>query len=396
MIPLSVPYLTGSEKRYLMECLDSGWVSSAGPWVTRFEDQFSSLLGGAHSAAVSSGTAALHLALRTLGIGSESPEGSARDAVLVPSLTFIASINSIRYAGARPIFLDCDSTLNLNLEHLDEFLKSECDRTPDGIVHRSTQLKVKAIMPVHIFGGSCDIEQLLRIASHYDLRVIEDATEAFGSSFASEKPSQGSRPLGTWGDVGCFSFNGNKIITTGGGGMVVSQNADWIRKIKFLSSQAKADELFFVHDEVGYNYRLTSLQAAFGLGQLDGWTQILEKKQKIHSIYRKELAKHSQLELVANHPRVNSNHWMNTVRISKEALEKKGGLAPIIRQLEGLGIQARPIWKANHEQKPYLHEVKYRLERTSTEIARCLSIPSSVEMSSEQQRFVLDALLKTI
>jgi len=229
-IPLSVPHLAGNEWTYVKECLDGGWVSSAGPFVTRFERELAAYVGAAHAVACVNGTAALHVALRLAGV-------EENDEVLVPTLTFIASVNAICYQGARPVFMDCDEYYNLDVDKVARFLNEHTDFSGGYTVNRTTGRRIKAIVPVHVFGNAARLEPLVRLCRERNIRIIEDATESLGTRYNADY--LGGAHTGTVGDFGCFSFNGNKIITTGGGGMLVTNDAEAAERARYLTTQAR-------------------------------------------------------------------------------------------------------------------------------------------------------------
>src|SRR6476619_7426048 len=267
-IPLSVPELGGNEWLYVKECLDTNWVSSAGPFVDRFERMVAAVSGDRFAVATASGTAALHLALLVAGIESD-------DEVIVSSLTFVAPVNAIRYVGAWPVFIDAEPNhWQMDPQKVADFLTNQCIWANGQLRNKSTGRRVKAILPVHILGHPCDMDPIVQIARKFELVVIEDATEALGARYKS-------RPVGKPGDVACFSFNGNKIITTGGGGMIVTDNERWAEKAKYLSTQAKDDPIEYIHDEIGYNYRLTNIQAALGVAQIELLDKHIAAKRNI-------------------------------------------------------------------------------------------------------------------
>ena len=259
-LPLSIPNIRGNEWRYVKECLDTGWVSSAGSFVDDFEEGIASYLGSRHAISCVNGTAALHIALLISGIGPG-------DEVIVPTVTFIAPVNAVRYAGADPVFMDCDDYLNMDAEKTVEFLRKECRLRGGRLYNRKSEKRLSAILPVHVFGNPVDIEPLMAIAARYGLKVIEDATESLGSRYI--KGRYKGRMSGAVGDIGCLSFNGNKIITTGGGGMLVTNNKKTAGIARYLTTQAKDDPVKYIHNSLGYNYRLSNIQAALGLAQLE-------------------------------------------------------------------------------------------------------------------------------
>ena len=261
MIPLCIPEIRGNEWNYIKDCLDTNWVSSAGNYVNKFEDEFAKYLNVEHAVVTMNGTAALELALRTLGIG----EG---DEVIVSSLTFISPVNAIRYVGAEPVFIDvCKDTYVMDADKIEEMI------TPN----------TKAIIPIHIYGHPVNMDKVMEIACKYNLYVIEDATESLGSLYKD-------KPTGTLGHIGCFSFNGNKLITTGAGGMMVTNDKELANKAKFLSTQTKVVEenKAFYHPEVGYNFRMPNLLAAMGCAQLENIDDYIKAKQ-VNAQYYNEL-----------------------------------------------------------------------------------------------------------
>ena len=281
-IPLSAPHIPKAAWRNVRDCLKTGWVSSVGAYVGQFERNMSRRIGAQHAVATVNGTAALHTALLTAGVG----EG---DEVLVSTLSFIAPANAIRYVGARPIFVDADPVYwQMDVSRVADFLGKECRWKRGGWINRQSGRRVRAILPVHILGHPCDMKPLLALARKYNLAVIEDATESLGSLY-------GGRPVGSLGDAACFSFNGNKIITTGGGGMMVTNRTRWARQARYLTTQAKTPGLEYIHHHVGYNYRLTNLQAALGCAELDQLDKYIGAKRRIALRYGQGLGRFREL-----------------------------------------------------------------------------------------------------
>ena len=260
-IPLSVPNFSGHEKEYVNEAVVSEWVSTGGSKVSDFEQAIADYVGMPRAVACNSGSSGLHLAALVAGV-------QRGEEVIVPSLTFIAAVNPVtRYMGAEPVFIGCDDSLCICPDAVEEFCRDRCETRDGALYNKTSGARVRALVVVHVFGNMADLPRLTDIARRYHLVLIEDATEALGTRYTAG-PFAG-RMAGTIGDVGVYSFNGNKIITTGAGGMVVSNHPDWAEHAKHLSTQAKSNELQFFHDEVGYNYRMTNLQAALGLAQLE-------------------------------------------------------------------------------------------------------------------------------
>jgi perosamine synthetase len=256
MIPLSVPSLNGNEWKYVKACLDAGWVSSAGPFVDRFEQEVAGYLGAKYAVATVSGTAALHIALLVAGVRTD-------DEVLVPTLTFIAPANAVRYVGAWPVFIDVEPDYwQMAPAAVRQFLSDECRKVNGEIRNRTTGRRIAAILPVHILGHPSDSDSIMEVAAEFGLHVVGDATEGLGARYKN-------RPVGNLADISCLSFNGNKIITAGGGGMIVTDRKDWADRARYLTTQAKDNPVEYEHSQVGYNYRLSNIHAALGCAQLE-------------------------------------------------------------------------------------------------------------------------------
>jgi aminotransferase in exopolysaccharide biosynthesis len=357
-IALSIPNLAGNELKYLTEALSTQWVSTGGPHIARFEQEISSYLSVKATAACQSGTAGLHLALLALNIERDSE-------VIVPTLTFIAAVNPVKYIGAHPIFMDCDDSLCMDMEKLSQFLEKECIFDGNTVRNKLTGRRIKAILVVHVFGNMADMQKLLELAQKYRLYVIEDATEALGTHYKAGPLS--GKFAGTMSDIGVYSFNGNKIITTGGGGMVVSNRESLIDRVKFLSTQAKNDALYFIHDEIGYNYRMTNVQAAIGLGQLEQLETFIKTKTKNYNFYQK-----LGIDLLPFESSIRPNYWFYT-HLTKNRDET-------INHLTQNGVQARPMWQLIHSQKCYKGSQSYFIERAPLFWEKAVNLPCSTNL----------------
>lgn len=381
MIPLSTPNFCGNEKKYVNEAIDTEWVSTAGAFISRFEEQMAVRLSVKQTCACQSGTAGLHLCLRHFGV-------SPGDLVLVPTLTFIATVNTVLYQFAEPVFFDCDDHMCIDANQVEAYLEHEC-RLEDGkTVEIASGKTVRAMIPVHVFGDHCDMEHLMDLAERFHLAVIEDATESLGGVFSQGRYA--GRPTGTAGHAGVLSFNGNKIITTGGGGMIVSNDEAAVEHMRYLSQQAKNDTLYFVHEEWGYNYRMTNLQAALGLAQLEELDGFLEIKRRNYACYQEKLAGCSYGELLPFWSGDSSNHWFYSFALRKPDGAKRDRL---LRCLNDRHIQARPIWKLNHLQTPFR---KYRTMNCQNALKfydRVINIPCGTNLTEEQLNRVCDALM---
>jgi len=366
MIGLSVPNLKGNELKYVTKAIETEWVSTAGPYVKEFEKKISEYVGMPEAVACQSGTSGIHLALQTLGV-------EKGDEVIVPTLTFIAAVNPVRYLGADPIFMDCDDSLTIDPDKLEKFCAEECTLKSDELINNKTRKKVKAIVIVHVFGNLADMEKILNVAQKYHVKVMEDATEALGSKFISGKFA--GKFAGTMGDIGVYSFNGNKIITTGGGGMIVSPNKKYLDRCRYLSTQCKDDVLYFVHNEVGYNYRMTNIQAALGLAQLEQLEGFIATKE---ANYKEYIA--NGLQLLAFRKGTRPNYWFYSLLTkNRDAL---------IEALRKEKIQTRPIWKLNHTQKMYQVSQAYQIEKAEQFYDSIVNIPCSTNLTKSDVDYV--------
>jgi perosamine synthetase len=381
MIPLSVPSIKGNEWTYVKDCLDTEWVSSAGQYVERFEADVAGFTGSDHAVACVNGTAALHVALQVIGV-------KAGDEVIVPTLTFIATINAVKYLGAEPVFMDCDEFYNIDVGKTADFLSQFAINKNGQTFNRSSDRRITAMVPVHVFGNAVRMKELLELARTYGISIVEDATESLGTFYLDEN---GYGPhTGTLGDMGCFSFNGNKIITTGGGGMIVSNNATLAQTARYLTTQAKDDEIRYIHNEVGYNYRLTNIQAAIGVAQMERLSEFVEIKRQNFEYYRQGIGTIDGLTLAPGSPYARNNHWMYALRIDANRYGKDRD--QLMHFLSGKGIQTRPVWHLNHLQKPYRNCQAFCIERASALQANTLNIPCSVNLTVENMDHVIRSL----
>ena len=380
-VPLSVPEIGGNEWKYIKECLDTNWVSSAGSFVDRFENSLAEFVGPKFSVATINGTAALHIALLIAGVKPD-------DEVLVPALTFIAPVNAVRYVGAWPVFMDAEPNYwQMDPEKLAGFLKTECHLRGGALVNKTTGRRVKAILPVHILGHPCDMDPILETARQYGLEIIEDATESLGSSYRESM-------VGSMGDVACFSFNGNKLITTGGGGMIVTGNQEWAERARYLTTQAKDDPVEYVHNEIGYNYRLSNIQAAMGVAQMEQIDGFIAKKRAIAQGYEKGLGDLDQVTLMPTQPRTDPTYWLYTIllRPGITVAERQD----VIRDLEERGVNARPLWHPINSLPPYTECQAYQIEHAPLLYQRALSLPSSSGLTSADLERTVSAVQESV
>lgn len=385
-VPLSIPNFNGNEKKYVDDALEQGWVSTGGAYITRLEQQLAEFLKVDRAVACQSGTSGLHLALVECGV-------QPGDMVIVPALTFIAAVNPVRYQFAEPVFMDCDESLCLDPEKLAEFCEKECKLEAQQLVHKKSGRVVKAVIVVHVFGNLADMEAIMSIAGEYHLKVVEDATEALGSHYTAGKLA--GRYAGTIGDFGVYSFNGNKIITTGGGGAVTARYADEVEHLKYLSTQAKDDPQFYIHNEIGYNYRMTNLQAALGVAQMEELQQFIETKHRNYILYKERFREVSFGTLLPFREGTCSNQWFYSLQLREDRLQGKD-MRDIIGALQERGVQTRAIWGLIHEQKPYRQNIAYKIEKAPCYSATVLNIPSSTQLTEEDICYAAEQITEVL
>lgn len=378
-IPLSIPNFEGNEKKYVDDALEQGWVSTGGAYISKLEKQMAEFLHTDNVAACQSGTSALHLSLVEAGI-------KPGDVVIVPPLTFIAAVNPVKYQFATPVFIDCDDSFCMDPIKLRQFCEEECV-FEDGILQYKGQI-VKAIIVVHVFGNMADMVSIMEIARKYNLKVIEDATEALGTHYTDGELK--GKYAGTIGDFGAYSFNGNKIITTGGGGAVTANKSDVVDHIRYLSTQAKNDTHYYIHNEIGYNYRMTNLQAALGVAQMEELPEFIRRKQANYDLYCELFEGFELGEIIGFREETSSNKWFYSLEINRDKV--KATMREIITELEKRGIQTRAIWGLINEQKPYLDEVAYKMEKAPYYAARILNFPSSTQITKEEIKYVAEQI----
>lgn len=369
-IPLSVPNLKGNELDYVIDAVKTEWVSSGGSYINDLEAEIAKFIHDEEAVAVQSGTAALHLSLMEAGVkyGEE---------VIAPTLTFIAAVNPIRYCGAEPVFMDCDDSLCIDPVKLASFLSEECTYEKEVVINKATGKRIRAIVVVHVFGNLADMPAIMSIAEQYNLKVIEDATEALGTY------DENGRFAGTFADYGAFSFNGNKIMTTGGGGMIVAKDKDGLAHMRYLSTQAKDNPTNFIHGDVGYNYRMTNLQAALGLGQIEQLNTFIETKIRNYELYKELFQNNKNVRLLPFREGTRSNCWFYALYIEGER-----DIQEIMDTLQEKQIQTRPIWGLIHEQKPYIGTQAYKIASATQYAKHVINIPCSTNLNEDDVRYV--------
>jgi perosamine synthetase len=372
MLLLSGPNMGGNELKYITECLETGWVSSVGAYVDRFEKMSAAFTGTKYAVATSSGTAALHICLVMMGVKED-------DYVIAPNITFVATINTIKYTGASPILIDTDErSWQLDLDLLEEFLTNETIQKQDTCYHKKTGKRIPVIMPVHVLGNMCDMDRLLTLAQKHHLTIIEDSTEALGSYYKS-------RHAGSFGLLGTFSYNGNKIITTGGGGMIVTDDEALAKKAKHLTTQAKSDPFEYIHDAIGYNYRLVNISAAMGVAQMEQLPAFLKRKKAIIEFYKTSLNGIGDIEFQEVNTDVSPNWWLPTI---KTTYQRK-----ILKVLNENKMQSRPFWVPMNQLKMFANDIYVNHSDHSDFLYKhCLSIPCSTNITDEQLQAVSDKI----
>ena len=361
---LSAPHMSGNELKYIENVFESNYIAPLGEYVNKFEDSIKEYTGAQNALAVVSGTAAIHLALRVLGIGKD-------DDVLASTFTFIGSVNAIIYQGANPIFIDSDKeTWNLSPKLLNKYL-CECEKKP------------KALIVTHLYGMCADIENIYDICKTHGVYLIEDAAESLGATF-------NGRHTGTFGDFGIYSFNGNKILTTSGGGMLVSDNEEWIKKAMFYSTQAKEPFVHYEHEEYGYNYRMSNVLAAIGVGQMEVIEERVAKKREIFECYREFLRDVEEISFMPELKKSRGNRWLTAIVLDKSDFNK------IMKDLEDVNVESRPLWKPMHKQKLFENS-KSIVDGTSQKLfERGLCLASSTTMTKDDVKMICDVIKKAI
>ena len=376
MIPLSVPEIEGNESKYVLDCLNTGWISSAGSYVNQFEDMVAKYAGAKYGVACMNGTVGLHIAQVLLGITKD-------DHVIAPNITFIATLNAIKYTGAQPILIDVDiNNWQMDLGLLEQFLEqnTEFKTTKSGTYcfDTSTNKRVRAIMPVHVLGNIGDMDRLLAIAKKYYLDIIEDSTEALGATFKNKH-------AGTFGKIGVFSFNGNKIISTGGGGVIVTDDYAIAKKARHLTTQAKISAMDYIHDEIGYNYRLVNVLAAIGVAQMETFNATLQSKASMDRFYRKHLNNVGDIKFQQIPEGTHPNGWLFTFRTSK--------MRQLLAYLNSNGVQARPFWMPMNQLEMFKKDIYITNANVSATVYNTsISIPSSTGITNKQLQTVVETI----
>ena len=361
-IALHGPKFVGNEKAYLIDCIDSTFVSSVGKYVDRFEQLVAEYTGVKYAIATINGTAALHIALKLVGV-------SQGDEVITQPLSFIATCNAISYCGAQPVFVDVDpDTLGMSPVSLRTFLEANATKTTLGCINNKTGKKISAVVPMHTFGHPCRIDEIAKICEEFNIPLIEDAAESLGSFY------QGKH-TGAFGKLAALSFNGNKTITTGGGGMIITDDEALAKRAKHITTTAKQPHPYeFVHDEIGYNYRLPNINAALGCAQMERLPRLLKSKRDIANAYA-EFFSDRHLKFVKEPPRASSNYWLNTL-----VLEDRQARENFLKDLNAAGVMSRPVWRLMNELPMFSRCQSADLTNAKWLEDRVVNIPSSARL----------------
>lgn len=360
--PLHEPVFGGREWEYVKNCIDTGMVSSVGTYVDKFERMLEEYTGARHAVAVVNGTAGLHMALKLAGV-------MPGDEVLVPALTFVASANAVTYCGASPHFVDSEEqTLGMDPDKLQDYLKKVTELRSGACVHKKTGKVIRAMLPMHAFGHPVRLDECLRVARDFRIALVEDAAESIGSLYHGKH-------TGTLGLLGVLSFNGNKTITTGGGGAVLTNNRELAQKAKHLTTTSKIPHAWeYRHDEIGYNYRLPNLNAALGCAQLEQLPGFLKSKRNLYGLYQEALRELDGAYLLSEPPECQSNFWLQTLILQRG---RETVLEPILEKLHGEKVLARPAWTPLHQFAPFQSFPRMDLQTTENLAQRILNLPSS-------------------
>ena len=361
---LSSPHMSGNELKYIEKVFESNYIAPLGEYVNKFEESIIDYTGTKYALATNTATAALHLALRVLNVKED-------DDVLASTFTFIGSVNAVIYQNANPVFIDSDEeSWNLSPKLLDDYLL-KCEKKP------------KALILTHLYGQCAEIEEIAFICKQNNIYLIEDAAESLGATYNGKQ-------TGTFGDLGVYSFNGNKILTTSGGGMLVSNNKEYIEKAKFYSTQAREDEIHYEHNEYGYNYRMSNVLAAIGVAQMEVLDQRVKQKRQIFSWYKEYLKNIAEISFMSELKKSSGNRWLTTITFEKTDYRK------IIEALETINVEARPLWKPMHMQTLFKYS-KTHLDGSSERLfKKGLCLPSSTVMTKNDIKNICEVIIKNL
>ena len=374
-IPLHEPKFEGNEKKYLNQCINSTWVSTTGKFINTFEHKIAKYTGSKHAIFCINGTTALQISLKIVGV----KEG---DEVIAPTLTFIAPINAIKYNNANPIFMDSDDYFNLDEEKTIEFINKETFFKNGYTINKLTKKVIRALIVVHVFGNAAKINKLILLCKKRNIKIVEDASESLGTFYKKNK-----KHTGTIGDIGCISFNGNKIITAGAGGIILTNSNHSNKTIRYLIKQAKDNSFKFIHNNIGYNFAQTNINAALGLAQLEKLNEIIRLKSKLHNEYKQLSLNLKNITLCETPKYARNNNWLNIIKVKKNHRNK------ILKRLLSKNIQARPIWYLNHLQKQFKNNQFYKISKASELYNESICLPSSYHLKQQDVKKILKNII---
>jgi len=378
-ILLHEPHFFSNEIKNISSCINSGWVSTSGNFVREFEHKLINYTNSRYSVALNSGTTALDLSLKAISV-------KPNEEVIVPTITFIAPINAVLYNYCNPIFMDCDSYGNIDVFKIKDFILKNTIFKNGKSINKKTKRKISAIIIVHVFGNIVDFNEIISLCKKRKIKIIEDASESLGSFFYNKGKKKHS---GTFGDIGCISFNANKIITTGAGGAVITNNDNYFKTISYLSTQAKDDPIRFVHGDIGYNAKLNNISASVGVAQFKSLKEILLKKKKIYKYYLERINNLKNFKILNNPDYSDSNNWLNLLKLSKS---NKKYLEKILKIFFNNKIQVRPVWYPNHMQKKFKKFESYKLQEYKNFYFSTICLPSGYNLNKKN----LDKIIKVI
>jgi perosamine synthetase len=365
VVALHEPFFNGNEWDYVKNCLDTGWVSSAGQYVNRFEQALQDYTGVNHAIAVVNGTAALHVCLELCGV-------QENDEVLLPALTFVATANAVSYCGATPHFIDIDPiTLGVDPQRLEAYLDEHTVLKNGKCINKQTQRRIRTLVAVHTFGHPVDLDPLIAVCADYGITLIEDAAESLGSFYKGQH-------TGNFGVINAVSFNGNKVITSGGGGAVLTNDSALAKHVRHITTTAKLPHAWeFVHDQVAYNYRMPNLNAALGLSQLEQLDVFLERKRALANTYLYNFKNVGDVHIVKEPAFARSNYWLNVLTLDHASLQHRN---IVLETCHDHGLQVRPVWRLLHKLPMYRNSPRMPLPMSETIEASAICLPSSVNL----------------
>ena len=377
-INLCEPNIIGNEINYLVQSIKNNQLAT-GNFIKKFENAIKNYTSSKYASSCVNATSALHISLRVLGIKKNNE-------VIVPTLTFIATINSVIYNSAVPIFMDADNYFNIDQKKCIHFLNNYTIFKNGFTYNKKTGRKIFAIIITHVWGNAALADELIEICKVMNIKILEDASESFGTKYTKGKFK--NKHTGTIGDMGCISFNGNKIITSAGGGMIITNNKKYYEKSKFLSNQAKLDDIYFKHSDVGYNYRLSNIHSAIGLAQFENIKKVLILKKNIHDFYCHEVDKINGLKILRTPNYSHNNNWMNILILNKYKLSKNKLLKIFIKN----NIEVRPVWHLNHLHKMFKNYQSYKIYNAKKLLSNSLCLPSSSSLSIKEIKKIINIL----